>query len=468
MATALNNPPHTMDFTSVTESWVDGQIGASVYDYGDSEPLTDDLRSSKQKAVEAAYSLGDLSLLKLLAQSKGGLLNSKLRKQTWPLLLSEASVTGSDPPEDPHPDETQVQLDIDRSFVYYPKFEDDEKCAEARQNLSKVIVTVLRRNPQLRYYQGYHDIAQVVYLVMEDVHQSIQVLEKISLIYLRDFMLPSMGYTLDHLEFIPSLVTELDSHTGDQIKEVRPVYGISSVLTWFAHDIPEFDTVCLLFDFILASGTMATPLFIYASLTSLRSDELSNLDPEDIDIINCVLNTFPKTEQETVSRCIQKAQKLASKTMLENYPAWHKLSNYSVLKTTAAQSPQAESPSESILSSNSMSSSATAPSLISSYLSLQIKESEVREENERLARQKLIDKRNQQREQNKLSKKNSSSSISIRRIFFFSLCIGLTSVILAIFISPKDSRSYLTRHFEAGIQGSLQLLHRIATGQHSF
>ncbi|KAG5357727.1 TBC1 domain family member 20 [Yarrowia sp. B02] len=453
-----------MDFTSVTESWVDGQIGASVYDYGDNEPLTEDLRSSKQKAIEAAYHLGDLSLLKILAQSKGGLLNSSLRRQAWPLLLSEASVTESEFPEDPHPDEAQVQLDIDRSFVFYPKFEDDEQCAKARKELSKIVVTVLRRNPQLRYYQGYHDVAQVVYLVMEDVSKSIQVLEKISLIYLRDFMLPSMGYTLDHLEFIPSLVTELDSHTGEQIKEVRPVYGISSVLTWFAHDIPDFNTVCLLFDFILASGTMATPLFIYASLTSLRSDELNSLDPEDTDILNCVLSTFPKTEQQTVAQCIQKAQKLASKTTLENYPAWHKLSNYSVLKTTAAQSPQAESPSESILSSNSMSSSATAPSLISSYLSLQIKESEVREENERQARQKLID----QREQNKLSKKHPSSSISIRRLFFFSLCIGLTSVIVAMFISPKDSRSYLTRHFEAGIQGSLQLLHRIATGQHSF
>lgn len=455
-----------MDFTSVTESWVDGQIGASVYDYGDNEPLTEDLRSSKQKAVEAAYHLGDISLLKLLAQSKGGLLDSSLRKQAWPLLLSEAAVAESEFPEDPHPDEAQVQLDIDRSFVYYPTFENEEESAQARKSLSKIIVAVLRRNPQLRYYQGYHDIAQVVFLVMEDVSKSIQVLEKISLLYLRDFMLPSMGYTLDHLEFIPSLVTELDSQTGEQIKEVRPVYGISSVLTWFAHDIPEFDTVCLLFDFILASGTMATPLFIYASLTSLRTDELSGLD--DADILNCILNTFPKTEQQTVYRCIQKARALASKTTLENYPAWHKLSNYSVLKTTAAQSPQAESPSGSVLSAGSMSSAGTAPSLISSYLSLQIKESEVREENERLARQKLIEKRQQQREQNNLAKRHSSSSLSIRRIFFFSLCIGLTSVILAMFISPKDSRSYLTRHFEAGIQGSLQLLHRIATGQHSF
>lgn len=458
-----------MQFNSVTESWVDGQIGKSVYEYDNDQPLTEDLRLSKQKAIETAFHLDDVSLLKVLAQSKGGLLNKKLRKLTWPLLLGDSPLpTKGVSSETTHVDENQVQLDINRSFVYYPSFDSEAECLEAREALSQIIVSVLRRNPQLRYYQGFHDIAQVVYLIVEDVQKSIEVLERISLVFLRDFMLPSMGYTLDHLEFIPPLVTELDSWTGEQIKDVKPVYGISSVLTWFAHDIPDFTSVCLLFDFILASGTMATPLFIYASLTSLRTDELKDLDSDDKDIINCVLNTFPKTEKETVSRCIQRAQDLASKTTLENYPAWHNLSSYSVLKTTAAQSPVPESPSSSIMSAHSMSSSATTSSLINSYLSFQIKESEAREEGERQARQKLIEERNKQREQNKVVKQHTSSFVAIRRIFFFSLCIGLTSIIVAMFISPKDSRSYLNRQFEAGIQGSLQLLHQLTSSQRRF
>ncbi|KAK6904424.1 hypothetical protein I203_105237 [Kwoniella mangroviensis CBS 8507] len=64
----------------------------------------------------------------------------------------------------PHPNERQVRLDTDRSFVTYPKGIPAQSKLELQADLNDLIVGVLRKYPALSYFQGYHDIISVLYL----------------------------------------------------------------------------------------------------------------------------------------------------------------------------------------------------------------------------------------------------------------------------------------------------------------
>lgn len=50
----------------------------------------------------------------------------------------------------PHPDEAQVRLDVNRSFINYPRGQDREAL---RRRLESLIVAVLRKHPTLSYFQ---------------------------------------------------------------------------------------------------------------------------------------------------------------------------------------------------------------------------------------------------------------------------------------------------------------------------
>lgn len=68
----------------------------------------------------------DVDKLRDFAISEGGLLKDEIRRQAWPILLGcedtgDVKQTQGDWKALPkHRDEDQVQLDVDRSFIYYP------------------------------------------------------------------------------------------------------------------------------------------------------------------------------------------------------------------------------------------------------------------------------------------------------------------------------------------------------------
>ena len=102
-----------------------------------------DERKMKREEIVRACDRGNLKQLVLLASSPGGLLDDELRQSacrtaislcsfdqptdlSGPILLRCAQHrTGPRQPDPalelaPHPDEEQVQRDVDRAFVYYP------------------------------------------------------------------------------------------------------------------------------------------------------------------------------------------------------------------------------------------------------------------------------------------------------------------------------------------------------------
>jgi hypothetical protein len=109
----------------------------------------------------------------------------------------------------PHRDEEQVQLDVNRAFVYYPSNHTPKQLDARKGQLSNVIVEVLRRHPKLSYFQGYHDIVQVLLLVLGP-DDSPNAVRRLSLLRIRDFMLPSMSGSMPHLHLLPSILYAAD------------------------------------------------------------------------------------------------------------------------------------------------------------------------------------------------------------------------------------------------------------------
>ncbi|OCF44886.1 hypothetical protein I317_01165 [Kwoniella heveanensis CBS 569] len=140
---------------------------------------------------------GDLMALRKISALPGGFGGEEVRKKAWSALLRTRRLSEI-PPKDgqrrqdtehnseetqslvedikpsspdpgplehiPHPNERQVKLDTDRSFVTYPKGLPSQSKPGLQADLNDLIVGVLRKYPALSYFQGYHDILSVLYL----------------------------------------------------------------------------------------------------------------------------------------------------------------------------------------------------------------------------------------------------------------------------------------------------------------
>ncbi|KAJ2973674.1 hypothetical protein NQ176_g6472 [Zarea fungicola] len=114
----------------------DGELTASTHTERPSTPVNvRHIGHRKEQDIRAACKEADIHKLQALAESEGGLLTDTLRQLAWPVLLGVSSpkTDSDDEPLSsvhdkgdcwkelpPHRDEEQVQLDVNRSFVYYP------------------------------------------------------------------------------------------------------------------------------------------------------------------------------------------------------------------------------------------------------------------------------------------------------------------------------------------------------------
>ncbi|KAK5187961.1 GTPase-activating protein gyp8, partial [Cryomyces antarcticus] len=152
------------------------------------EPLSEAEGSKVVQILEACRNR-DVEALAALATSRHGLVEDEIRRAACvalstylsdtteltrdtlgPVLLGCSSDAYKQQPPwqslPPHKDEDQVRLDVNRSFVYYPSNESEKQIDHRKQELSNLITEVLRRHPSLCYFQGYHDIVQVLLLVL--------------------------------------------------------------------------------------------------------------------------------------------------------------------------------------------------------------------------------------------------------------------------------------------------------------
>ncbi|TVY29467.1 TBC1 domain family member 20, partial [Lachnellula hyalina] len=295
--------------------------------------------NAKAAKILEACKWKDIHTLKALATSEGGLLSDDLRCQAWPLLLGYPSHDNDVESETEereiwkrlpkHRDEDQVQLDVNRSFIYYPNDQSVKDLNRRKEELSDLITEVLRRQPYLCYFQGYHDICQVFLLVLEHRDRSAAV-ARLSTLRIRDFMLPTLAPALAQLRLIPAILYAVDPKLCNHLSQTQPFFALSGTLTMYAHDIQEYGDIARLFDVFLAREAVLS-VYMFAQIVLQRSDELFETPADEPEMLHSILSKLPKPLD--LEALIQNTAKLFEQHPPEKLSLWRSISNSSVLKT---------------------------------------------------------------------------------------------------------------------------------------
>ena len=125
----------------------------------------------------------------------------------------------------------------------------------------------------LHYFQGYHDIVQVLLLVL-GIDAAAPAVARLSLLRIRDFMLPTMSGTEPHLRLLPAILYAADRNLATHLSQTQPFFALPATLTLYAHQIEEYGEISRLFDFLLASEA-AVSVYLFAAVSSVVSQPLS-------------------------------------------------------------------------------------------------------------------------------------------------------------------------------------------------
>ncbi|KAK3511849.1 hypothetical protein QTP70_025976 [Hemibagrus guttatus] len=262
---------------------------------------SDHMSWKKQKLADIQRALNsdpvDIETLRSAAVSEGGLLTDDVRRKVWPKLLNVNVFALPAKPaknmRENHKDYNQVLLDVRRSMRRFPRGMRADERAVLQEQLIDIILDVLRRNPQLHYYQGYHDIV-VTFLLVVGERMAIAMVEKLSNHHLRDFMDPTMDSTKHILNYLMPILEQVDPELQDFMlrAEVGTIFALSWLITWYGHVLSDFRHVLRLYDFFLASHPLMAVYFA-AVIVLYREREVKSSEC-DMASVHHLLSQIPQ------------------------------------------------------------------------------------------------------------------------------------------------------------------------------
>ena len=169
-----------------------------------------------------------------------------------------------------------VVLDVNRSLKRFPPGIEEEERPALQEQLTRLIVRVLIAQPGLHYYQGYHDVA-ITFLLVVGETVGYQIMERLSVTHLRQFMTPSMENTMGLLQLMYPIIRrsspELHQHLVKS--ELGTIFALPWLITWFGHVLPNYSDVVRLYDFFLA-GPPLMPVYLATAIVLHREKEILN------------------------------------------------------------------------------------------------------------------------------------------------------------------------------------------------
>lgn len=184
----------------------------------------------------------------------------------------------------------------------------------------------------LCYFQGYHDIVQVLLLVLGS-KEAAPAMAQISLFRIRDYMLPSLSPAVKHLQLIPAIIETSDPALRRHLSNIQPFFALAATLTLYAHDIQEYSDIARLFDFLLAREPVVT-IYLFAAIILSRKKELLEIPVEEPEMLHFTLSKLP-CPLDLDSHILSAAQ-LFKDHPPETLPfgVWKHIPGCSVLKTS--------------------------------------------------------------------------------------------------------------------------------------
>ncbi|KAK8887037.1 hypothetical protein M9Y10_038073 [Tritrichomonas musculus] len=239
---------------------------------------------------------------------------NKQRRSVWRLLLNlpksyNPTIIDTSITKEAVGKEVQVKADVLRTFssIPSPEFKDHK-----RNQLYRVLLTVLERNPQLSYTQGFHDIASVV-LTFAREPLAVLILEALSLGHLKPFLREDLSGLASALNFVFPLLKLIDSELHDFIdsNDLDSSFATSYLLTFFTHNALTLNDGLRYLDFFISSHPLMT---VYSVVTLVFMKKSSLMIPEADP--GTLMNGFHDLLVDTnVDEIIQKSVEL-----FERYP----------------------------------------------------------------------------------------------------------------------------------------------------
>lgn len=237
--------------------------------------LLDGAANDREQACEA---------LCIGAREQYGFVDDEIRARAWSLLLdvsdedAELVVLRTKEQVEWRQDYTTVDVDVLRTTRQFPPDYTQEQREVLRQHVMEIIINVLEDDHQLSYYQGFHELALTLFLVLKDARKSYLALRALASAQLKDFLRQEMTRTLFMLEDISVIVSEEDPALFDFLQDafVGNIFSLSWILTWFSHDF-NFQLTRRLYDLFIASPP-EMPIYLAAALVINASARIRKLE----------------------------------------------------------------------------------------------------------------------------------------------------------------------------------------------
>ncbi|KAJ7355351.1 rab-GTPase-TBC domain-containing protein [Mycena albidolilacea] len=193
-----------------------------------------------------------------------------------------------------HPDERQIRLDTERSFVLYPVESETDK-DKLQSELNDLLVEIFRKRPKLNYFQGYHDIITVLLLTLPQELQ-MPCAEQLSLQRVRDSMGSTLEPVLGLLRVMKNLLRVADPQYAELLERTSPLpyYALPNLLTLFSHDMPTLSLIQHVFDYLLCRPPIYV-VYLAAVIILSRKQEVERLEQEGEEgMMHSILSALPE------------------------------------------------------------------------------------------------------------------------------------------------------------------------------
>ncbi|CAH8586488.1 unnamed protein product [Schistosoma turkestanicum] len=250
---------------------------------------------TKKKDILECVNQENIKKLCHFSVSRYGLVDNDVRKVVWPILVrGNCGLPNIDPEViKNHPSFHQVQLDTCRMTSLMPKELNPEEIESIQRIVTRLVISILVDNPNLHYYQGFHDICYIFFSVLGEKESRI-LLNKLIPTHFSLFMQKSMDLTLEYMQLIFALLERVSTSVLNSIESVDlgPDFAIAWIITWFAHVLPNMDDVRRLFDLFLATDPIML-VYVSVAIITISAKEVEST-PLDFALLYQTLARLPK------------------------------------------------------------------------------------------------------------------------------------------------------------------------------
>jgi hypothetical protein len=188
-----------------------------------------------------------------------------------------------------NPDRRVINADVERSNInrYFKKEENSQMNEKLKKEFEFALNTLITfNNNELNYYQGYHDIAFIFFVLFYDDQKTfISLFQKFSELFLKENTLKQeegKGFTFEVcLKFFGYILKKINLVTYNNILKytgTEPTFVISYILCLFTHDIEDIFLLMRLIDYFIMNNSLSVFVLVgYITVTEVGKILAKNL-----------------------------------------------------------------------------------------------------------------------------------------------------------------------------------------------